>query len=155
MKNTKILEAIVGGFVILGIMGLVFLAYKVSSVNTVGKNGSYPLYANFQSISGLKNGASVTLAGVKIGYVDNITLNENYDARLTILLDNRYNKIPLDSSVSVLTQGLLGEKYLGLDLGAEEEYMQPGDEFDLTKSSIVLERLIDKFLFNSTGAQKN
>ncbi len=154
MKNTKTLEALVGGFVILGIVGLIFLAYKVSSVNTVGKNGSYTVFANFKSVSGLKNGATVSLAGVKIGHVDDITLNEDYDARVALAIDSRYDKIPLDSSVSVLTQGLLGEKYLGLDLGAEDVFMEAGDEFDLTKSAIVLERLIDQFFLKSTMGKK-
>lgn len=150
MKNTKTLEAIVGGFVILGILGLVFLAYKVSAVNNVGKDGSYTVYANFKSVSGLKSGASVSLAGVKIGHVDSISINEDYDARVALSIDSRYNKIPLDSSVSVLTQGLLGEKYLGLDLGAEGEFLEADDEFDFTKSSIVLERLIDQFFLKSS-----
>ena len=145
MKNTKTLEAIVGGFVILGILGLVFLAYKVSAKNSLGKNGDYIVYANFKSVSGLKEGASVTIAGVKIGQVNSIVINDNYDARVAIAIDNRYNKIPLDSSVSVLTQGLLGEKYLGLDIGADEEYLQNSDELDFTKSSVVLEKLIDWF----------
>ncbi len=151
MKNTKTLEALVGGFVILGILGLMFLAYKVSSVNQVGKDGTYTLYADFNSVSGLKNGASVTLAGVKIGQVDSITINkDNYEARVAISIDNRYDNIPLDSSVSVLTQGLLGEKYLGLDVGADSEFLQNGDEFDFTKSAIVLERLVDRFFLKSS-----
>lgn len=156
MKNTKTLEALVGGFVILGILGLVFLAYKVSSVNNVGKDGTYTVYANFNSVSGLKNGASVTLAGVKIGQVDSISINKkNYEARVAISIDSRYDNLPLDSSISVLTQGLLGEKYLGLDVGADTEFLQNGDEFDFTKSAIVLERLVDRFfLKSSTGDSK-
>ncbi len=151
MKNSKMLEALVGGFVILGIVGLMFLAYKVSSVNKVGKDGTYTVYANFNSISGLKNGASVTLAGVKIGHVESISINkDNYEARVAISIDNRYDNIPLDSSVSVLTQGLLGEKYLGLDIGADTECLQDGDEFDFTKSAIVLERMIDRFFLKSS-----
>lgn len=156
MKNTKTLEVLVGGFVILGILALVFLAYKVSAVNTVGKSGSYTLYANFNSVSGLKSGASVTIAGVKVGQIDSITIDtESYDAKVAIAIDNRYNNLPLDSSISVLTQGLLGEKYLGIDVGAEEEYLQAGDTFDLTKSAIVLERIIDKFFLNSSTNATN
>lgn len=151
MKNTKTLEAIVGGFVLLGILGLVFLAFKVSAVNTVGKNGTYILYANFTSVSGLKNGASVTLAGVKIGQVDSITIDpKRYKARVSMSIDKQYNNLPFDSSVSILTQGLLGEKYLGIDVGADVEYLQDGDSFDFTKSAIVIERLIDKFFLKTT-----
>lgn len=151
MKNKKMLEALVGGFVILGIVGLIFLAYKVSSVNKVGKNGTYTVYANFNSVSGLKNGASVTIAGVKIGQVESIAINKKtYNAKVAISIDNRYDNIPLDSSVSVLTQGLLGEKYLGIDVGADIEFLQNGDEFDFTKSAIVLERMVDRFFLNSS-----
>lgn len=155
IKNSKILEAFVGGFVVLGILALVFLAYKVSSVNTIGKNGTYTLYAKFNSISGLKSGASVTIAGVKVGLIDRIQIDTNdYDAKVTILIDNRYDNLPLDSSISVLTQGLLGEKYLGIDIGADIEYLQDGDSFDFTKSAVVLERLLDQFLLKSTTQGK-
>ncbi|PIE42139.1 MAG: outer membrane lipid asymmetry maintenance protein MlaD [Gammaproteobacteria bacterium] len=156
MKNSKTLEALVGGFVILGILGLAFLAYKVSAVNSIGRQGTYSLYADFNSISGLKEGASVTLAGVKIGQVDSISVDpQSYNATVKLLIDNRYNNLPLDSSLSVLTQGLLGEKYLGIDVGAEVDFFKDGDKFDFTKSAIVLERLVDKFfLKSSTGAIK-
>lgn len=151
MKNSKTLEAMVGGFVILGLLGLVFLAFKVSSVSRVGSQGSYTLYADFTSVSGLKSGASVMLAGVKIGNIDAIAIDKsNYEARVTLSIDSHYDNIPIDSSISVLTQGLLGEKYLGLDIGAEEEYFVDGDAFDFTKSAIVLERLIDQFFLKST-----
>lgn len=155
MKNTKTLEAMVGGFVMLGILGLVFLAYKVSAVNTVGKNGTYTLNADFFSVSGLKNGASVTLAGVKIGQVDRIGINpQTYKAHVVLSIDNQYDNLPMDSSVSILTQGLLGEKYLGVDVGGEEEYLHHGDSFIFTKSAVVLERLIDKFFYKSTTDDK-
>lgn len=148
MKNSKTVEAWVGAFVVAAILGLVFLAYKVSAVNSVGKNGVYTVYANFTSVSGLKNGASVMLAGVKIGQVTSIDLDKkDYDARVVVSIDKKYDNIPLDSSISVLTQGLLGEKYLGLDVGADEEYLTDGDEFLFAKSAIVLERLIDQFFF--------
>lgn len=151
MKNTKTLEALVGGFVIIGILALVFLAYKVSAVNQVGKNGTYTLYANFNSVSGLKNGAAVTLAGVKIGQIDSIHIDkDSYEARVALSIDKQYDNLPLDTSISVLTQGLLGEKYLGLDVGADIEFLQDGDEFDFTKSAIVLERLIDKFFLKAS-----
>lgn len=153
MKNSKTLEAFVGGFVVLGIVALVFLAYKVSSVNNVGKDGTYTVYANFNSVSGLKAGASVTIAGVKVGQIESIEIDtEEYEAKVAIATDNRYNNLPLDSSISVLTQGLLGEKYLGIDVGGDVEFLQNGDEFDFTKSAVVLERLIDKFFLKASSA---
>lgn len=155
MKNSKTLEAFVGGFVVIGILALVFLAYKVSSVNTVGKDGTYTLYAKFNSISGLKSGASVTIAGVKVGQIDNIVIDtEDYEAKVAIAIDKRYDNLPLDSSISVLTQGLLGEKYLGIDIGADIEFLQDGDSFDFTKSAIVLERLVDKFFLKASTPSK-
>ncbi|MGY0399181.1 MAG: outer membrane lipid asymmetry maintenance protein MlaD [Ostreibacterium sp.] len=156
MKNSKVLEALVGGFVVLGILGFIFLAYKVSNVNHLGKEGSYTLYANFKSISGLKKGAAVTVAGVKIGQVDNIAVvKDKYEARVTISIDNEYDNLPLDSSISVLTQGLLGEKYLGIDAGGDVQYLAQGDEFDFVKSSVVLERLLDQFFLNNSSSSSN
>lgn len=154
MKNTKTLEALVGGFVVLGILALVFLAYKVSAVNNVGKNGTYTVYADFHTVSGLKKGAAVTLAGVKVGQVDTISLNkETHKARVAVLIDKQYDNLPLDTSVSVLTEGLLGEKYLGLDVGADTVFLEDGDAFEFVKSAIVLERMIDRFLLNSSGSK--
>lgn len=150
MKNTKTLEALVGGFVILGIIGLMFLAYKVSSVNSVGRDGMYHLQADFASASGLKTNASVTLAGVKIGQVDSISVNtKNYKAHVTLSIDKKFSELPIDSNVSILTQGLLGEKYLGVDVGISDEYLVDGDSFAYTKSSMVLEKLINQFINSS------
>lgn len=153
MKNTKTVEAAVGGFVIMSILAFIFLAYKVSAVNQVGRHGSYRVSASFASVSGLKKGAAVTLAGVKIGQVESISVDpEEYDAKVILMIDNQYKKIPIDSSVSVLTQGLLGEKYLGLDIGADDVYLEDGDKFEFAKSAIVLERLIDLFLLKKSNS---
>ncbi len=150
MKQNKYLEAFVGLFVVISILGISFLAFKVSKVNSIDVNDSYQLYGDFNSVSGLKKGATVTMAGVKIGKVNSIELiDEQYTARVSFLISNKY-KLPIDTSASVLTAGLLGEKYLGLDAGADDETLADGDEIDLTKSSVVLERLIDKFFLNST-----
>ncbi|MPV86686.1 outer membrane lipid asymmetry maintenance protein MlaD [Ostreibacterium oceani] len=154
MKKTVVAEALVGVFVVLGILALVFLAYKVSSVNQVGRQGSYTLYAEFNSVSGLKVGSPVMLSGVKVGQVATIEVSpSNYKARVEMLIDSRYDQLPFDTSVSVLTQGLLGEKYLGLDIGADDEYLVDGDQFDFTKSAIVLERLLDQFFLRSSQGQ--
>lgn len=152
MKNSKTLEALVGAFVLLGILALLFLAYKVSSVQKLGKQGQYTLYADFSTVSGLKTGASVTLSGVKIGQVEAIYIKPNaYQAEVKMQIDNRYNNLPLDSSASILTQGLLGEKYVGIDVGADSEFLANGDHFEFTKSAIVLERVMDKFLLKSVS----
>jgi len=151
MKQKKSLEAAVGAFVVLGIVGLIFLAYDVSQVDRVGHEGNYTVYASFATVSGLKKGASVDIAGVKVGQVTDITINaKTFEAQVTIAIDKHFQYIPDDSSISVLTQGLLGEKYLGIDIGASDTHLAQGDDFQFTKSSLVLERLVDKFLLKNT-----
>lgn len=149
MKNSKTLETIVGLFVVLGLLSLAFLAYKVSKVDQIARTGAYEVIATFESVSGLKEQAAVSMAGVKIGYVKSIALsNEDYDAHVTLVIDNEYNKMPLDTSASILTAGILGDKYVGLDAGGSDEFLKNGDEIELTKSSLVIERLIDQFLYD-------
>ena len=117
MRNSKFLELSVGFFVIFAAIGLGFLAYKVSKHNTIGAQSSYTLYAKFNSVTGLKEGSAIMMAGVKIGTVEEISLlakNEEFLAQVEMTVDKMYNNLPLDTSASILTSGLLGEKYLGL-----------------------------------------
>lgn len=149
MRNSKTLETIVGLFVVLGLLSLAFLAYKVGKVNQVATADTYELQANFESVSGLKEQAAVSMAGVKIGYVKSISLsNEDYAAHVIMVIDEAYNKMPTDTSASILTAGILGDKYVGLDAGGSDEFLQNGDQIELTKSSLVIERLIDQFLYD-------
>ena len=146
----KSLEILVGLFVSLCIAALFFLALQVSNFSDLQDNGSYTVNAHFENIGGLKSKALVSMAGVPIGRVTEISFDsDNYDALVKIRIDARYNNLPSDTSASILTSGLLGDKYIGLTPGGLDEFLQEGDSIELTQSALVLERLISQFLFNS------
>lgn len=147
----KALEISVGIFVSTAIAALFFLALQVSNYSDLQDNGSYIVIAHFENAGGLKNKALVSMAGVPIGRVADISFDaENYDALVKLRIDMRYNNLPSDTSASILTSGLLGDKYIGLTPGGLDEYLQEGDTIELTQSALVLERLISQFLFNSS-----
>jgi phospholipid/cholesterol/gamma-HCH transport system substrate-binding protein len=145
---SKRLEISVGAFVIAGILALLVLAFNVSGLSFTDKNQRYVLYARFENLSGLNERAKVSLSGVTIGRVISIELDtENYVAVVKMAIDKN---VPLttDTSASILTAGLLGEKYIGLSVGADEETLMNFDAIEDTQSSIVLEELIGQFLFS-------
>ncbi|MGH8757297.1 MAG: outer membrane lipid asymmetry maintenance protein MlaD, partial [Burkholderiales bacterium] len=115
---------------------------------------NYVLYANFENIGGLKVRAPVKSAGVVVGRIAEIRFdNKDYVARVTLSLDNRF-QFPKDSFASILTSGLLGEQYVGLDAGGDSEFLQPGETIKKTQSAVVLEKLIGQFLFNKAEGDK-
>lgn len=150
--NSKKLELSVGFFVALGIAALLFLALKVASSGVTGSGENYTLYAKFTNIGGLKVRSSVKVGGVVIGRVEDISLDpEDYTPIAKLSIDNRYNNFPDTSSLSILTSGLLGEQYLGLEPGFFDEtvgVLKDGDYIEDTKSALVLEELIGQFLFS-------
>ena len=151
----KPLEILVGLFVSLCIAALFFLALQVSNYSDLQDNGSYTVNAHFENVGGLKIKALVSMAGVPIGRVTEISFDsDNYDALVKIRIDARYNNLPSDTSASILTSGLLGDKYIGLTPGGLDEFLQEGDNIELTQSALVLERLISQFLFNSADDDK-
>jgi len=151
MIHNKSLEILVGLFVSISIAALFFMALQVSNFNGLQANTSYEITANFENVSGLKDKALISMAGVPIGRVSQIQFNpEDYNARVTLQIDSQYNQLPSDTSASILTAGLLGEKYIGLTAGGMDEYLQAGDSIELTQSSLVLEQLISQFLFNKS-----
>lgn len=155
MKTTT-LELTVGAFIVAGIAALFFMAIKVSGLAAESGKPSYHLYAHFQNAGGLTERAKVTMAGVVIGRVSGVQLDpKTLTARVEMEIFNEVNEISTDSVASILTAGLLGEKYIGIVPGAEEAYLKEGGEIEQTQSSLVLEELIGKFLFNkSTEEQK-
>jgi len=150
--NTKSTEILVGLFVSAGIIALFFMALQVSNFQSLQSKSSYTITANFENVSGLTNKALVSMAGVPIGRVSKIQFNsEDYNAIVSMQIDKQYaNILPTDTSASIFTAGLLGEKYIGLTAGGMDEYLQEGGAIDLTQSSLVLEQLISQFLFSST-----
>ena len=147
MERTT-LDLWVGMFVVAGIAALVMLAMKVGNLSTYNVSKSYEVHAYFSNIGGLKPKASVKSAGVLVGRVTEITLDtERYEARVVMSLDKRY-KFPKDTFANILTSGLLGEQYIGLMPGGDEEMLQNGEQLKKTQSAVVLEDLIGKFLYS-------
>jgi len=149
-------EIIVGLFVIAGVVALLFLSLKVSNLNSVTVTDPYQVSARFDNIGSLKIRAPVTMAGVKIGRVNDIRLDSvSYQAEVVMDISGEYKQLPVDSSASINTQGLLGEQFVSLEPGGQQEYLVSGDRIRLTQSAVVLENLIGELLFsNSQGAKE-
>lgn len=151
MQN-RTLEIGVGLFLLAGLLALLLLALRVSGLTLGSGNDTYKVYAYFDNIAGLTVRAKVTMAGVTIGKVTAIDLDrDSYTGRVTMALDQDVNNLPVDSTASILTAGLLGEKYVGISVGGEEELLADGGTIHDTQSSLVLEDLIGKFLLNSVN----
>ena len=147
--NTRTLEITVGLFVAAGLGALFMLAMKVSNLATYGGDEGYVISASFDNIGGLKVRSPVAASGVRVGQVVGIEYDsEGYEARVTMSIDPQYDKFPIDTAASVLTSGLLGEQFIGLQPGAEEEFLKAGGEIELTQSALVLEQIVGQFLYN-------
>lgn len=146
--DRKVLDLWVGIFVAVGLGALLVLALQVSNASTTFNTAeSYTVIAEFDNIGGLKVRAPVRSAGVLVGRVESIGFdNQKFVARVVMKLDKRY-QFPKDSSASILTSGLLGEQYIGLEGGADDALLADGDRLTLTQSAVVLERLIGQFLY--------
>jgi phospholipid/cholesterol/gamma-HCH transport system substrate-binding protein len=142
------LDLWVGLFVVAGIGALLFLALKVGNMSSVNMADSYQVSAHFDNIGGLKVRAPVKSAGVVVGRVSGISFDDKtYEAEVVLSLDKRY-AFPKDTSASILTSGLLGEQYIGLEAGGDSVKLANGDRVRLTQSAVVLENLIGQFLYS-------
>ncbi|MCW8899046.1 MAG: outer membrane lipid asymmetry maintenance protein MlaD [Gammaproteobacteria bacterium] len=147
MMNTRKTEILVGLFIAAGLAALFMLAMKVSNLNIYNNEAGYEITANFENVSGLKVKSAVTMAGVRIGRVSDISFDaERFEAIVKIKIESQYNTLPKDTSASIYTAGLLGEKYIGLEAGGDEENLKDKDKLKLTQSSLVLEKLISRFV---------
>lgn len=145
----RTIEIIVGAFMLAGILSLAVLAVRVSGFNVGSQTDTYSVYAKFENIGGLVVRSKVTVAGVTVGQVSEITLDDRtFMAVVKMDIASDHNEISTDTTAAILTEGLLGGKYIGLTLGAEEDVLQDGDEIFDTQSAIVLEELIGQFLLN-------
>ncbi|MBL8395796.1 MAG: outer membrane lipid asymmetry maintenance protein MlaD, partial [Candidatus Accumulibacter sp.] len=141
----------VGVFVALGLAAVLFLALKVGNLSAANFAETYPLSAKFVNIGGLKVRAPVKSAGVVVGRVTEIRFDpESYEAVVTVSIDGRY-RFPRDTFALILTAGLLGEQYIGLDPGGDETMLKSGDAIAKTQSAVVLEKLISQFMFNKAS----
>lgn len=153
MRN---IEIMVGAFMIAAFVAVVFLALRVSGLSLDSAEKTYQVKARFENIGGLTVRAKVTMAGVVIGRVRDIYLDHNDFTGVVVMdIHQNVNNISRDATASILTAGLLGEKYIGVLQGAEEESLQAGDEFETTNSALVLEDLVGKFLFNKATEDSN
>ena len=145
------LDLWVGLFVVAGIGALTILALKVGNMGTFARVETYQLTAQFTNIGGLKPRAAVKSAGVVVGRVSQIVFdNQKFVATVVMNVEKRY-QFPRDSSASVLTAGLLGEQYIGLEGGAEDKMLADGETVKLTQSAVVLEKLISQFLYSKAA----
>jgi phospholipid/cholesterol/gamma-HCH transport system substrate-binding protein len=145
----------VGLFVLIGAAALVFLALQAANLLTLSFQSTYKLQAKFDNIGGLKPRAAVKSAGVVVGRVESITFDDkSFQARVTMAMENRY-QFPKDSSLKILTSGLLGEQYIGMEAGADDKPLAAGDTITTTQSAVVLENLIGQFLYNKAADGPN
>jgi phospholipid/cholesterol/gamma-HCH transport system substrate-binding protein len=147
----KNIEIMVGLFVLLGLLGLVFLALKAANLGSAGGGDTYALTAKFDNIGGLKVRAPVRAAGVTVGRVTAISLDATSYQGLVKLEVERGFVFPKDTSAKILTAGLLGDQYIGLEPGADEANLAAGDLIRRTQSAVVLENLIGQFLYNKAA----
>ncbi len=152
--NRSTIDLWVGVFVVLGIGALLFLAMKVGNLASFSTNESYLVQARFANIGGLKVRAPIKSAGVVVGRVADIRFdNESYEALVSMTLDAAY-QFPRDTTAKILTSGILGEQYVGLEAGGDGVMLKNGDRVRLTQSAVVLENLISQFLFNKAAETK-
>ncbi len=155
MQNNKTLDFWVGLFVLLGAGAFLFLALRVGNMSSLSSSDTYVVSAKFDNIGGLKPRAAIKSAGVVVGRIGDIGFDDHtFQAVVSMQLDNRY-KFPKDSSVKILTSGLLGEQYVGIDPGGDVNNLVAGDKIKMTQSAIVLENLISQFLFSKTAEGKD
>ncbi len=147
--NSRTTEILVGFFMLLFLASMVFLALKVSNLTGLTGGDGYQVQAKFDNVGGLRVRAPVSAGGVKVGQVSDIVYDsETFEAIVTLSIDEQYNAFPTDTSASIYTAGLLGEQYIGLEPGADEEVLEQDGEISLTQSALVLERLIGQVLLN-------
>jgi len=152
----KTLDVWVGLFVLLGAAALIFLALKAGNMSSFSFNQkTYSITTKFDNIGGLKSRAAVKSAGVVVGRVDSIKFDDKtFQASVTLNMDERY-QFPKDSSAKILTSGLLGEQYIGIEPGGDVKNLATGDTIKMTQSAIVLENLISQFLYSKAAEGKD
>jgi len=152
MIQARVIEIWVGLFIAGGIAALFMLAMKVSNISAFSQVDGYEVTARFENVGGLKKTAPVTMAGVRIGRVKDITFDDTtYEAVVHLNIEGTYNKIPTDTTAGIFTAGLLGEQYVSLEAGGDEKYLKDKDDIKITQSALVLEQVIGQFLFSKAS----
>ena len=152
MRQTRSVEIGTGLFVLLGMSALFFLTTQTTGGDDFQADSVYTVEARFENIGSLRERAPVTMSGVTIGRVTDVAFDpQTLEAVVQFVIDARYDQIPDDTDASILTSGILGSQYIGLQAGGSDMYLEEGSEILFTQSAIVLENLIGKFLVNAGG----
>lgn len=148
----RTLEISVGAFMLAGVLALVVLAVKVSGLSPGSGGETYELNAYFDNTGALKPRSRISMAGVTIGKVKSIELDKvTYMARVVMDIDQQIDNIPIDSTASIVTAGLLGEQYISISIGGDEAFLRDGERFEDTQSALIIEELIGKFLLGTVN----
>ena len=152
MQQTRSVELGTGLFVLLGLSALFFLTTQTTGSASFSNGEAYSVTALFDNVGSLTDRAPVAMSGVTIGRVTSVEFDPiSLDAEVTFEIDNRFDQIPEDSDASILTAGLLGSQYIGLQAGGSDLYLEEDSEIQFTQSAIVIENLISKYLFNNNS----
>ncbi len=156
MQQTRSIEMGTGLFVLLGMAALFFLTTQTTGSNTLGGSDTYEVTAQFDNVGSLKNRAPVRMSGVTIGRVKSVRFDPvTLVAEVKLEIESQYDRIPEDSDAGILTSGLLGSQYVGLQAGGSDLSLQEGSEIEFTQSAIIIENLISKYLFKQdSGSDK-
>jgi len=155
MRANYKVELTSGVFLLLGVAAMLWLATKATDYGMQVGDDTYGITARFSNVADLKTRAPVKIGGVTVGLIKSISLDPvTFDAVIEMQIDRRYSDIPVDSGASILTSGMLGDRYIGLDPGGALEPLIDGDEILITQSAVVLETLISKYMFNNEKGGK-
>jgi len=147
MSRSPARDLVVGLFVLVGLLAITYLSMTVGGLS-LRRSGGLMLFANFDELGGLKPRAEVVISGVKVGQIESIELDKDYRARVNFNVDGSL-ELPIDTSASIVTAGLLGDRYISLQLGGDDKLLKSGDQITITESAVVLERLIGKLIHST------
>lgn len=156
MQQTRSVEIGTGLFIFLGLAAVFFLTTRATGLSSQLDEDAYEVTARFENVGSLKDRAPVSMSGVTIGRVTSVEFDpDRLEAVVTIKINGKYDQIPDDSDASILTSGLLGSQYIGLQAGGSDTFLANGSEIEFTQSAIVLEKMISKYLFSSGSSDEN
>lgn len=156
MQQTRSVEIGTGLFIFLGLAAVFFLTTRATGLSSQLDEDAYEVYARFENVGSLKDRAPVSMSGVTIGRVTLVEFDaERLEAVVKMKINSKYDQIPDDSDASILTSGLLGSQYIGLQAGGSDTFLMNGSEIEFTQSAIVLEKMISKYLFSGGGDEED
>ena len=157
MQQLRATEIVTGAFVLFGFAALFFLVTQITNKDfSVSNKGGYEVSANFENIGSLKVGAPVSMSGVTVGRVEQITYDQDaYKAVVRMHISSQYSRIPDDSDASIMTAGLLGGQYIGVTVGGSDKYLKEGSKFAIVQDALVLENLINQLVASFAGKKSD